>query len=101
MSLLRRRMMMAKKPSGGFGEEITFYLDTAPFGPVYELKALDGMTWGDWIDSEYNTIGIFGESYGGVVAILYPPIGLNITDSNGQYVIGDHIILAETTYLVG
>ena len=96
----RRRLLLAQRKSGG-GEEITFYIDSTPFGPFHELKALDGMTWGDWIDSEYNTIGIFGESYGGVVAILYPPMDFNITSSGGAWVTGDDIIVAETTYLVG
>lgn len=98
--MIRRRALLAASVGGG-GEEITFYIDSAPFGPVHELKALDGMTWEDWIDSEYNTVGIYGESYGGDVAILYPPIGLNITDSGGQYVRGYHIIFAEVTYIVG
>lgn len=95
----RRRLLLAQKKSGG-GTEITFYFDSQPFGPIYELKALDGMTWGDWIDSEYNTVGIFGDPYGDVVAILFPP-GFSVTDSGGLWVTGDQIIFAETTYLVG
>lgn len=41
----RRRLLLAARKSGG-GAEITFYFDSQPFGPIYELKALDGMTWG-------------------------------------------------------
>ena len=90
-------MMMAKKPSGGFGEEITFYLDSAPIGPFHELKALDGMTWKDWIDCEYNTVGIYGESS----IVLYPPMGFPITEAGGEWVKVDDIIVAETVYAVG
>ena len=32
---------------------ITFYID----GSKYE--AVEGMTWGDWINSDYNSIGLF------------------------------------------
>jgi hypothetical protein len=96
---MRRRALLAQRKSGG-GAEITFYIYSSPFGPVYELKALDGMTWGDWVDSEYNTIGIFEEPYGDEVIILYPP-GLGVTDSGGSWVKGDQIIFAETTYLIG
>ncbi len=95
----RRRLLFAA--SGGGGKEITFYIDAAPAGPFHELKALDGMTWEDWVDSEYNTIGIFSESYENFVAILYPPLGLSILTSDGQFIKGDNIISAETTYLVG
>lgn len=52
-------------PSGGeWGEEITFYLDTLPIGDFYTLTAREGMTWGDWVASDYNTIGV--ELYGSV-----------------------------------
>lgn len=97
----RRALLAANKPRGGGGKEITFYFDATPFGPFHELKALDGMTWGDWVDSEYNTIGIYSESYENYVAILCPPFGLSVASSDGWYIKGDNIIIEEYTYLVG
>lgn len=32
--------------------EITFFISNFP---IFEYKAIDGMTWGEWIESEYNT----------------------------------------------
>lgn len=56
---MRRRALLANSQVGGgeWGEEITFYLDTVPLGGYYTLTARDGMTWADWVESEYNTIG--------------------------------------------
>lgn len=99
-----RRLILTNSWMAGSGEgfdEITFYIDAEPFGPFHELKALDGMTWGDWVDSEYNTIGIYRELYGDAVAIVYPYMGFNIVSSEGEFVKGHYIISAETTYLVG
>ena len=51
--------MAASHTGGGgeWGEEITFYFDTMPIGDYYTLTAREGMTWADWVASEYNTIG--------------------------------------------
>lgn len=62
----RRALLAASGASGGggeWGEEITFYLDTLPFGDYYTLTARDGMTWADWVESEYNTIGVWFSEY--------------------------------------
>ena len=45
----RRRMMMAKKPRGGV-TLITFYVN---YRQIYEYQAEDGMTWGEWANSDY------------------------------------------------
>lgn len=44
-------------PMPQFGEPITFYIS------YYEHGALDGMTWSDWVESEYNTSLIYDEIY--------------------------------------
>lgn len=51
MSLLRRRMM-AKKPSGN--DEIIFYIGGSL---EEEYRAKQGMKWGEWVSSDYNTGG--------------------------------------------
>ena len=63
----RRALLAASQPSGGgdWGEEITFYIDTKPLGGLYTLTAREGMTWADWVNTDYNTMGIV-ISYDGV-----------------------------------
>ena len=51
MSLLRRRMMMAKKPSG-----VIFYIE-GNGDTIVEHRAKQGMTWREWVSSDYNTGG--------------------------------------------
>ena len=46
----RRALLAASIPSGG---EITFYIHS-PWGFNLERKALSGMTWQDWVNSDYN-----------------------------------------------
>ena len=51
----------AKLPSSGdgsFGKEIQFHLDLMPVGDLYILTAREGMTWADWVNTDYNTMGI-------------------------------------------
>lgn len=48
---MRRRALLAA--SGESGGEITFYIQN-PWGFNLERKALSGMTWQDWINSDYN-----------------------------------------------
>lgn len=93
----RRRLLVANSHAsvGGLGEEITFYFDAMPFGGLYELKALDGMTWADWVPSPYNTIGVeIVSSYGGVHwrgwSIVYY--------DTGAWVYPEHLIKNEYTY---
>lgn len=44
----RRRSLLAASHTGG-SNLITFTIDTR------EYQAEEGMTWGEWVDSEYNT----------------------------------------------
>ena len=42
------------------------------FDNSYTLNAEEGMTWGEWVDSEYNTVGITnGNSDGENVGSIY------------------------------
>lgn len=85
-------------PSGGdWGEEITFYLDTMPMGDFYTLTAREGMTWRDWVASDYNTIGVvlyeFGDFFfvdwsGAVVCDYWTGSAIKHTDK----------IISEETY---
>lgn len=80
-----------------YGEEITFYLDTMPIGGYYTLTAREGMTWADWVESEYNTIGV--ELYEGEEYTNVTWNGLIICD----YLSGSSIkhidkIISEETY---
>lgn len=65
---------------------------TINWGDIYSLKAIEGMTWGEWIDSEYNTIDMYdsgGSPYVGVS-------GLN--DANYNWQVIDDVIIANMTY---
>ena len=73
-------------------------MNAEPFGPFHELKALDGMTWGDWVDSEYNTVGIWEASTENFTFIYYPPVGFTVRGPEGPYVRGNNIIFAEAIY---
>ena len=44
-------------------EEIKFYIASNIVMPVYnEYTAVKNMTWGDWVNSEYNTSGFYTDS---------------------------------------
>lgn len=96
---MRRRALMAASMQGGgggeYGEEIAFYFDSRPYGGLYELKALDGMTWADWISSQYNTMGVeMGDTYGDVywmdLTIVYY--------DTGKRAKSEDLIINECTY---
>lgn len=90
---------MAKKPSGGgSGEEITFYIEVWFRGELYELKALEGMTWGDWVDSTYNSIGASVQDSPRGDVISYDGI-FNIVN-RGQLLFPDDTIISEYIYEV-
>lgn len=56
------------------GAEIEFFIDSSsgwvlPSG-VTSFKAKEGMTWLEWVNSEYNTYGLFVEEGGNEVDIV-------------------------------
>ena len=78
--------------SGGNGDSsnlITFSIDND------EYQAEDGMTWGEWVESDYNTIGCFINSSGMVrtvedYSVLYM----------FEEVVASDIIIADKTYMI-
>lgn len=55
--MLRRRMMMA---SSGKVKLISFTID------VFQYQAQEGMTWGEWVSSQYNTNGYYVDTDGSI-----------------------------------
>jgi hypothetical protein len=74
---------------------ITFTYDW--YGTVHTLNAVEGMTWAEWIDTDYNTIGLTdgnsmgdykGNIYYGVSSVWFDNAEVSINDviiSNGEY----------------
>lgn len=91
----------AKLPSSGdgsFGEEIQFHLNLMPIDDLYTLRAREGMTWADWVNTDYNTIGIvISYDYEGGRYVDY--IGFAIISSDlGLPVHPQDEIMSEYTY---
>lgn len=64
--MLRRRMMMASSVNdeeeswGGEVKLISFTIVEGIFNTIkVEYNAIEGMTWVEWVDSEYNTGGYY------------------------------------------
>lgn len=80
------------------GEQIIEFTFDSSSG-VYTLQAVDGMTWGEWVDSEYNTIGISnGSSMGEYVGSIYN--GINYLRLEGYDVFADDVIVANGQYTI-
>lgn len=92
---MRRRALLAASMQSG-GNLITFTINNT------EYQAEEGMTWGEWVDSEYNVINasiymlsngvgyISVREQGGSPYFLY--------DSNYDYVITTQEIIANDNY---
>ena len=84
------------------GKEITFTLTySLELTPIrVTLKAEYGMTWGEWVESKYNTIGITnGNNLGehrGTIYLEVTPVTLN-----GNRVYDTDLIVADAKYIVG
>ena len=77
---------------------ITFYIINNYAGDITQTHtALEGMTWYEWCDSEYNTIGMYCNHEKGNV---YAPDGIGVLQEQGtsNTMFGDKIIVAEQTY---
>lgn len=59
----------------------------------YSYQADSGMTWGQWCDSAYNTIGAHDNGGSIYVDSPYP-----MQDSNGNFVSGTDLIIANEAY---
>ena len=85
---------------GGGGSQITFIIDGEPFLPYAEYVALEGMTWSEWCDSQYNTIGAYIYDTGIITSVLIPPIGFQITGEDGESVRSEDAIIKGFVYNV-
>lgn len=99
---MRRRALLsvanANSGGGGSGEEIVFYINTFPIGGTFELTAIDGMTWGEFVSTEYNTLDLYiNEDFG---YVEYPPFGFPIS-AYGAGCKAEDIIIADFTYEIG
>ena len=63
-------------------------------GRTYSLEAEDGMTWSQWISSEYNSDGFSSQG----TAVLYPSHESAVTTSNGGSVTTSSIIIENHAY---
>ena len=80
-------------------EEIKFYIASNIVRPVYnEYTAVKNMTWGDWVNSEYNTSGFYTDS-AQYPAIFYNVngLGFNVCE-NGTVVLITDIIIENKQY---
>ena len=80
------------------GNLITFYIaDSVSVRPNFiEYTAIEGMTWSEWINSEYNTSDLYID--GEYVLILD---GLGITGSSGSSVRSSNVIINGEQYRLG
>ena len=68
-------------------------------GEIIELQAINGMTWEEWINSEYNTEGWIIESeYQAVKTHLALGDNPNWVHINGHIVLASDLILKNKTY---
>lgn len=73
------------------GNNITFVIVKLS-GEQKTCTAEDGMTWGEWIDSEYNTMGARGET-----GYVYIGAG-RVTSQDGHGVIPEDEIIPNEIY---
>ena len=80
-----------------FAAHITFYLTRAVSAT---LTAEDGMTWGEWIDSDYNNVG--AHAVNGTVMVPGAASAINIWDAanGGRLIMVADKIKADYTYVV-
>jgi hypothetical protein len=63
-------------------------------GRTYSLEAEDGMTWSQWISSEYNSDGFSSQG----TSVLYPGHESAVTTSNGGSVTTSSVIIDNHAY---
>ena len=79
---MRRRLLLANSHGSGWSEKtITFYIDSIAY------TAYEGMTWGDWITSEFNVDAFYFDEQGRV----RDGEGKGIYDNNKHVLSSDYI----------
>lgn len=89
---------------GSVSTIITFYVNYYPLGqsstsPAFSqtYNAESGMTWTDWVDSEYNTDGFYYKYYNGNYYV-YTMFNRQVTNNRGSSVLASSEIVHETYY---
>jgi hypothetical protein len=83
------KTVLVLNADGTVAEEISFTINGT------EYKALSGMTWGEWIESEYNTSGYYLKGTEGI------PTGYYIEDAKSDDVIENGGVYTATYYTHG
>ena len=83
----RRRALLAASMQGGGGGLITFTVDGT------EYQAEEGMTWGEWVDSEYNV-----DNYTSDSEYVFAPNGIFLVAIGGDTVVPTDVIIEEQEY---
>lgn len=102
---MRRRALLASA-SGASGREITFYIQS-PLGFNLERKALSGMTWQDWVNSDYNLMyesitdnGLYNQFFEIIGdEVFHYEDGFMVADQQGTYVSPTDVIENKYVYL--
>lgn len=102
---MRRRALLASV-SVANGGEITFYI-LHPEGFNLERKALYGMTWQDWINSDYNLMyesitdnGLYNQFFEIIEnTVLHYEGGFMVADQQGTLVSPTDVIENKYVYL--
>lgn len=73
---------------------ISFTVDSTSY------QAEEGMTWAEWVSSEYNTGGFYIDSSSGEPYVFFSVSGRTaaVEDSNYMYITGNDIIVSEYAY---
>lgn len=86
---MRRRLLLANSHGSGWSEKtITFYVKRVAY------TAFEGMTWGDWIKSEFNVDAFFLDTYGRV----FDGTGKTVTTQENKQVVSGDYIMADYNY---
>ena len=83
----------------GDGEEattITFDIKDGDSEDVFTLQANEGMTWTEWVESEYNTLGLYVEDN----SVKIAADRCLRTGSNSSNILANDAIVGNNTYLI-
>jgi hypothetical protein len=78
------------------GKKPVFIVQNWSTSEILILNFEEGMTWGQWIDSEYNTVGI--EAHYEFAYIQHPQWGYAIVDSGYNRLFATDTIFANYMY---
>lgn len=87
---MRRRLLLANSHGSGWSEKtMTFYVNniTGTITDTIAYTAYEGMTWGDWITSEFN------------VDAFYIYAGGQVRNATGQ-LYKDKVTVLERNYII-